>query len=42
MLHSQSTGQPFRLFLDHRPCDTASAGPFNTYGLSTTATIPWF
>jgi CRISPR-associated endonuclease Csy4 len=42
-LRSQSTGQHFRLFIDHLPCQPAPvAGPFNAYGLSSTATIPWF
>lgn len=42
-LRSQSTGQPFRLFIRHGEVQqTATAGTFNTYGLSTTATVPWF
>lgn len=42
-LSSASTGQRFRLFLRMSPTvSTASAGEFNTYGLSSTATIPWF
>jgi CRISPR-associated endonuclease Csy4 len=42
-LRSQSTGQHFRLFIEHLPCQPAPvAGPFNAYGLSSTATIPWF
>lgn len=40
---SASTGQRFRLFLRvGAPCSTAHAGDFNSYGLSSTATIPWF
>lgn len=42
-LRSSSTAQPFCLFIDHGPLQAqAVAGPFNTYGLSTSATIPWF
>lgn len=42
-LRSQSTGQNFRLFIEHLPCQPDPvAGSFNAYGLSTTATIPWF
>ncbi len=42
-LRSQSTGQPYRLFIDHLPCqDTPAPGVFNTYGLSAAATVPWF
>lgn len=42
-LQSQSTGQPFRIFLRLQPAlDGAQSGPFNAYGLSTTATVPWF
>jgi CRISPR-associated endonuclease Csy4 len=42
MLRSASTTQTFRMFLR---CQTASApasGVFNAYGLSATATVPWF
>lgn len=43
MLRSQSTGQHFRLFVEHLPCQSAPvSGSFNAYGLSSTATIPWF
>jgi CRISPR-associated endonuclease Csy4 len=43
VLKSQSTGQQFRLFIEHlppqgRPVD----GSYNAYGLSSTATVPWF
>lgn len=42
-LRSTSTGQSFRLFIDHGPIrPNAMAGEFNTYGLSQGATIPWF
>lgn len=42
-LGSQSTGQQFRLFINHCPPQPeAVAGHFNAYGLSTTATVPWF
>ncbi|KAF7597959.1 MAG: type I-F CRISPR-associated endoribonuclease Cas6/Csy4 [Candidatus Dactylopiibacterium carminicum] len=42
-LRSQSTGQNFRLFVEHLPCQpAANPGRFNAYGLSNTATIPWF
>ena len=42
VLRSTSTGQTFRLFLRCEPSSTASDGAFNTYGLSATATVPWF
>ncbi len=42
-LKSTSTGQSFRLFLRHEePQSDMVAGGFNAYGLSETATIPWF
>jgi CRISPR-associated endonuclease Csy4 len=42
-LKSESTGQRFRLFLEHMPPKShSSSGEFNTYGLSNEATIPWF
>lgn len=42
-LRSASTGQPFCLFVDHGPPQAqATPGEFNTYGLSQTATVPWF
>jgi CRISPR-associated endonuclease Csy4 len=42
-LRSASTGQSFRLFVDHGPLQAhATAGDFNAYGLSQTATTPWF
>ena len=42
-LGSASTGQKFRLYLRMGTPATGSApGCFNAYGLSSTATIPWF
>lgn len=42
-LNSTSTGQRFRLFLEHGPVqDIPRPGVFNAYGLSNTATVPWF
>jgi len=43
-VQSVSTGQAFRLFIDHGPVtEIAIAGPFNAYGLSQAATtVPWF
>lgn len=43
-LQSNSTGgQHFRLFIRHGPVQAqAQAGLFSAYGLSTTATVPWF
>lgn len=41
-LSSGSTGQRFKLFLRLGPCQAAQEGDFNGYGLSGTATIPWF
>lgn len=42
-LRSSSTGQPFCLFIEHGlPTQEAHQGNFNTYGLSASATIPWF
>ncbi|MCK6412928.1 MAG: type I-F CRISPR-associated endoribonuclease Cas6/Csy4 [Azonexus sp.] len=42
-LTSQSTGQQFRLFIEHRPLQAqASPGQFSTYGLSPSTSIPWF
>ena len=42
-LASQSTGQSFRLFVEHLPKQTAPVqGMFNAYGLSSSATVPWF
>ncbi|MDR1063169.1 MAG: type I-F CRISPR-associated endoribonuclease Cas6/Csy4 [Azoarcus sp.] len=42
-LKSQSTGQAFRLFIRHDPpVHQPQAGFFNSYGLSASATVPWF
>lgn len=42
-MRSTSTGQTFRLFVDHGPIQLSSvSGDFNAYGLSQNATIPWF
>lgn len=42
-IHSQSTGQRFRLFIEHCALqDEPSPGHFNAYGLSQQASIPWF
>lgn len=43
VLASSSTGQTFPVFLKLGPVvPTPQTGSFNAYGLSTTATIPWF
>ncbi len=42
-LRSTSTGQSFRLFIEHGPLQpSVLPGTFNAYGLSQEATIPWF
>lgn len=42
-LSSQSTQQRFCLFIHHgEETSTPQKGTFNSYGLSATATIPWF
>lgn len=42
-LRSTSTGQAFKLFIDHGPLQPGvEPGRFNAYGLSLGATIPWF
>jgi CRISPR-associated endonuclease Csy4 len=42
-LSSASTGQRFRLFVRLGPqTDIAQSGSFSAYGLSSSATIPWF
>lgn len=43
-LGSRSTGQPsFNLYIQHGPTQpTPLAGELNAYGLSKTATVPWF
>lgn len=43
VLSSQSTEQQFRLFIEHLPVqEKAIVGTFSAYGLSPTATVPWF
>lgn len=43
MMRSRSTGQSFNLFIEHGPVqDDPISGSFNSYGLSQTATVPWF
>lgn len=43
ILNSRSTGQQFRLFIEHGPLQSWPApGMFSAYGLSATATVPWF
>lgn len=43
ILTSQSTGQQFRLFVEHLAVQgRPQGGKFSAYGLSQTATIPWF
>lgn len=43
VLKSQSTGQQFRLFVEHLPLQGQPIdGLFSAYGLSHTATVPWF
>ena len=40
---SSSSGQQFRLFIDHGSIlEEKTIGTFNAYGLSSSATIPWF
>lgn len=42
-VRSASTGQRFSLFIEHGPEQIMpQAGSFNSYGLSRTATVPWF
>lgn len=42
-LKSESTGQSFRLFIEHQmPQSQPVTGMFNSYGLSSQATVPWF
>ena len=43
LLSSRSTGQQFRLFVEHLPVeDQPRSGTFGSYGLSPATTIPWF
>jgi CRISPR-associated endonuclease Csy4 len=40
---SSTTGQRFRLFIQHMPLqEERISGEFGAYGLSATATVPWF
>ena len=42
-LQSRSSGQAFRLFVEHGPVRTEPIpGPFGHYGLGRGATVPWF
>jgi CRISPR-associated endonuclease Csy4 len=42
-MRSLSTGQTFRLFIEHGELvDTPVNGVFSSYGLSAIATVPWF
>ncbi len=41
-LRSRSTGQSFRLFIEQKQVDSPKVGGFNGYGLSQTATLPFF
>lgn len=43
VLTSRSTGQQFRLFIEHSPAQAEAVdGRFSAYGLSPSATVPWF
>ncbi|MFG1173690.1 type I-F CRISPR-associated endoribonuclease Cas6/Csy4 [Erwiniaceae bacterium CAU 1747] len=43
MIASGSNGHAYPLFIEHGPIQSLpAAGRFNSYGLSATATIPWF
>ena len=41
-MKSQSTDNRFRLFIEKSDSDSQVTGTFNSYGLSKTATVPWF
>ena len=42
-LQSRSSGQTFRLFIEHGPTQPEpTPGPFGHYGLGRGATVPWF
>ncbi|MEJ1438741.1 MAG: type I-F CRISPR-associated endoribonuclease Cas6/Csy4 [Candidatus Sedimenticola sp. (ex Thyasira tokunagai)] len=42
-IKSQSTGQVFRLFIDHQPIINENLnGEFSCFGLSSSTTVPWF
>lgn len=43
VINSRTTGQQFRLFMEHLPPQSQPVtGPFSAYGLSANATVPWF
>ncbi|WP_338495291.1 type I-F CRISPR-associated endoribonuclease Cas6/Csy4 [Erwinia aphidicola] len=43
LIRSGSNGNAYPLFIEHGPIRSSAAeGSFNSYGLSATATIPWF
>lgn len=41
-MKSQSSDNRFRLFIEKVDSESQVAGTFNSYGLSKTATVPWF
>lgn len=41
-LHSRSTGQRYRLYIDQRPAREPSQGDFNSHGLSLGGCVPLF
>lgn len=41
-INSSSSGQQFLLFIQQTQASEAQAGEFNSYGLSSVATVPWF
>ena len=41
-LRSGSTRQAFTMYIEHGAFQAEAAGAFNSYGLSNSATIPWF
>lgn len=41
-MKSHSSDNRFRLFIEKIECKTSSDGKFNSYGLSSIATVPWF
>ncbi|MEH6490657.1 type I-F CRISPR-associated endoribonuclease Cas6/Csy4 [Halopseudomonas sp.] len=41
-IKSSSSDQQFLLFIQQRPVAQQQPGDFNSYGLSSTATVPWF
>ena len=43
LISSRSSGQAYPLFVEHGPLKSSpEAGTFSSYGLSASATIPWF